>query len=68
MGLKHSIILNHIKSTKHVEDKKPLLRKEATKVDTAVVLKQHDADTHSKGDTLPEEQCVYRASVTKAFL
>lgn len=52
MGTKHSIILNHRKSTKHAEGKMWLLQKEATEVDIAVAMKQHDADTHCKGETL----------------
>ena len=65
--LKHSIIFNHIKSTKHAEGKKRLLQKEATEVDIAVTLKQHDADTHHKGETLPEEQVGIRYKLQRHF-
>ncbi len=68
VGTKRSIVSNHVKSAKHAEGKKRLLRKEATEMDIAAAMKQHDASTHSKGETLPEEQRVYRARVTKAFL
>ena len=68
VGIKRSIALNHIKSSKHDEGKKRLLQKEATKVDIAVVMKQHDADTHCKEETLPGELHVNRVRVMKAFL
>jgi len=68
VGTKHSIILNHRKSTKHAEGKMWLLRKEATEVDIAVAMKQHDADTHRKGETLPEEQHMYQAQVAETCL
>ena len=57
-----------IKSSKHDEGKKRLLRKEATEVDIAVAMKQHNADPHCKGETLPGELRVYRVQVMKAFL
>ena len=31
-------------------------------------MKQHDADTHCEGETLPGKLCVYRVQVMKAFL
>ena len=68
MGIKRSIALNHIKLSKHDEGKKRLLRKEATEVDIAVVMKQHDSDTHCKEETLPGELHVNRVRVMKAFL
>ena len=68
MGIKHSIVSNHVKSTKHAESKKRLLKKEAREVDIAVAMKQYDDATHRKGETLPEEQRVYRVRVMKSFL
>ncbi len=49
VGLKRSIVLNHVKSVKHAESKKRLLGKEASERDIAVAMKQHDDDTHRKG-------------------
>ena len=66
--MKRSIVSNHVKSTKHVEGKKWLLQKEAREVDIAVAMKQNDDATHRKGETLAEEQRVYRVRVMKAFL
>ena len=59
MGIKRSIVLNHIKSSKHNDGKKWLLRKEATEADIAVAMKQHNADTHCEGETLPGKLYVY---------
>lgn len=36
--------------------------------DLALPLERHDAETHCKGETLPEEQKVYRARVVLAFM
>ena len=68
VGVKRSIVSNHIKSTKHIKSKKRLLQKEAREVDIAMAMKQYDDATHSKGETLPDEQRVYRVQVLKTFL
>ena len=36
--------------------------------DLAKALEKHDAETHRKGETLPEDQKVYRAKVVIAFM
>lgn len=66
--LKRSVVLNHIKSTKHVSGKQTLTMKQARERDLALALERHDAETHRKGETLPEEQKVYRARVVLAFM
>ena len=43
-------------------------QKEAREVERAVAMKQYDDATDRKEETLPEEQCVYRVQVMKAFL
>ena len=66
--LKRSVILNHIKSSKHKDGKQALTTKQAREIDLARALERHDAQTHRKGETLPEEQKVYRAKVVFAFM
>ena len=62
------MILNHIKSRKHKDGKQALTTKQAREIDLARALERHDAQTHRKGETLPEEQKVYRAKVVFAFM
>ena len=66
--LKHSFILNHTKSSKHVAGKQALSTKQARERDLAAALEKHHAETNRKGETLPEEQKVYRARVVMAFM
>jgi len=37
-------------------------------VDIVEAMKKHDEETHPKGESLPDEQRVYRARVVMAFL
>ena len=62
------MILNHIKSSKHKDGKQVLTTKQARERDLALALEKHNAETHHKGQTLPEEQKVYRARVVLAFM
>ena len=66
--LKRSVILNHIKSSKHASGKQALTTKQTRERDLALALERHDAQTNRKGETLPEEQKVYRARVVYAFM
>ena len=66
--LKRSVVLNHINSSKHKDGKQKLTVNTARERDLAKALEKHDAETHRKGETLPEDQKVYRAKVVLAFM
>lgn len=68
LSTKRSIIHNHIQSGKHCKSKEKLTLKEARECDLAKQLKQHNSSTHLVGETLPEEQQMYRVKVVTAFL
>ena len=68
LTIKRSIVSSHIKCTKHQESKKKLLEKEARERYIAQALQKHDAQTHRKGETLSDEQNVYRTKVVMAFM
>ena len=67
-SVKKSTIFNHIKSTKHAESKLKLAKKQAREIDIADALNKYDESTQPKGQTLPEDQRVYRVKVMMAFL
>ena len=62
------VLLNHIKSSKHEDGKQKHTINKAREKDLAKALEKHDAKTHRKGETLPEDQKVYRAKVVLAFM
>ena len=66
--LKSSSLKNHLSSSKHLEGKEQLDRKEAREQDIAQALKQYNSERHSRGETLPESQQVYRVKVVRTFL
>ena len=66
--LKRSVVLNHINSSKHKDGKQKLTVNTARERDLAKALEKHDAETHRKGETLLEDQKVYRAKVVLAFM
>lgn len=68
LSLKRSIISNHIKSGKHEKGKKSLEEKEFREKNIAECLKKYNEKSHSVGETLPEQQQVYRVKVVSAFL
>lgn len=68
ISLKRSIIAHHIQSTKHKQSKERLTKKEAREKHIADMLVQHNAQTHQRGETLPQEQQVYRVKVVTSFL
>ena len=68
LGLKRSIIHNHVKSAKHKNGMERIERKEARERDIAEALKRHDQTIRQKGDTLPESQRIYRVKVAMTFL
>ena len=68
LSLKRSSIVNHIKSSKHLEGKKKLATKHAREMNIAHALKDYNENVHGKGETLPEEQQVFRVQVLTTFL
>ena len=56
-----------MKSVKHKLSKERLQRKEETERDIAKVLQASDRELHPRGETLPEEQRVYRVKVVRVF-
>ena len=68
LSLKSSSLRNHFRSTKHVEGKKRIARKEARERDIAEALKVYNADNHLKGEIVPESQQVYPVKVVTCFL
>jgi len=63
-----SVVHNHVKSAKHQARKKRLGTKEKCEQDIAKALKASDEVTHPVGETLPQDQRVYRVKVVTAFL
>ena len=68
LGLKKSTIQNHVRSKKHADSKKKWETKEAREQDIAMALMKYNEKEHLSGETLPEEQQVYRIKVVMAFL
>ena len=64
VSFKCSSVKNHIKSDKHHSGKERLAGKEALNK----TLPKHNDETHLKGETLPEQQQVFRMKVVTAFL
>lgn len=63
-----SSLKNHIQSSKHKDGVKRLKSKEAREKNIADGLKAHNQDARSKGESLPENQQVYRVKVVTCFL
>lgn len=68
VGLKKTIIQQHIKSSKHCRGKEKLAVKERREKDIANVLIGYDNENHPKGETLSMAQRVYRFKVVRTFL
>lgn len=68
LSLKRSTLSNDIKSSKHVESKEKLKKKEVREVSIATALMKYDEKFNPKGQTLPDEHRVYRVKVMTAFL
>ena len=68
VAVEWSVVVNHIKSRKHAESKERLQMKTARERDIAAALQKHDAETHRKGETLPDPHKVYRVKVVTAFI
>jgi len=63
-----SVVHNHVKFAKHQARKKRLGTKEKCEQDIVKALKASDEVTHPVGETLPQDQRVYRVKVVTAFL
>ena len=68
LSVKSSVLRMHLQSAKHKSSKDRLHRKSQTEKDIAEALKTSDYTLNSKGETLPEEQRVYRVKVVRTFL
>ena len=68
VGLKKTIIQQHIKSSKHSRGKERLAVKESREQDIANVLIAYDNENHPKGETQRMAQRVYRFKVVCTFL
>uniref|UniRef100_A0A1X7TX16 U1-type domain-containing protein n=1 Tax=Amphimedon queenslandica TaxID=400682 RepID=A0A1X7TX16_AMPQE len=68
LAVKRSVVRNHIASKKHQDSKANLKTKKAKEQDIANALHAHDAETHRKGETLPDEVSVYRVKVAMTFM
>ena len=68
VGLKSSVVKNHIKSEKHKNGCTKLKQRDARERDIAEALTKYNDSVHLEGETLPMEQQVYRVKVLKAFL
>ena len=68
LSIKRSIIKNHVQSTKHKKSQQRLKNKETRERDIAESLRKYNNDVHSRGESLPKEQQVYRIKVVSTFL
>ena len=68
LSLKRSVLKNHVSSRKHQNCKERLSRKEARERDIAASLRQYNEQVHQRGETLPEQQQVYRVRIVSTFL
>ena len=68
LPLKKSSIEYHLKSTKHANGKKKLQQRNVKDSDIAQSLQRYNAEAHGRGETLPEQQQVFRVKVVKTFL
>ena len=60
--------MNHIQCVKHKNGKKRLKSKELRERRIAKMLVKHNEEQHMQGETLPEEQQVYRIKVVTALV
>ena len=60
--------MNHVKSIKHTNSKAKLKTKQAREKNIATALQKYDKTVHPVGETLPDEQRVYRIRVLTTFM
>ena len=65
---KRSIIANHVASAKHKHGKLKLGKRESREKDIAEALAKYDKQEHPRGETLSQDQRIYRINVVTAFL
>jgi len=68
LSTKRSIIANHVGSAKHKHDNVKLGKKESRGKDIAEALAKYDKHEHPRGETLSQDQRIYRINVVTAFL
>lgn len=68
LSVKRSTVMNHVKSIKHVNSQDKLKTKQTREINLATALKRYDESVRPVGETLPEEQRVYRIKVLTTFM
>ena len=68
LGLKVTVIRQHLKSNKHQLGKERLQRKDREERDIAEVFDAYNKEQHLVGETLPKDVQVYRIKVVRTFL
>ena len=67
LSVKRSTLANHIKSVKLNECQKKLKTKQVKEIEKSIALKKYDESVNPKGQTLLDEQRVYRVRVMTNF-
>ena len=68
LSVKKSVLIQHVKSVKHISGKERLASKQARERNIADMLRKYDKDEHHIGETLSEEVRIYRIKVVTSFL
>ena len=68
LSVKNSVIGVHIKLTKHNTRKEKLKSKKNKEIEIAEALKAQNSVIFPKGESLPDNQQVYRVKVVRNFL
>ena len=68
LSVKSSMVIGHIKSVKHLTGKSRLESQKKKDLEIVEALRSNDAMHNPKGETLPDNQRVYRVKVTQTFL
>ena len=68
LSVKSSVVIGHIKSVKHLTGKSRLESQKKKDLEIVEALRSNDAMHNPKGETLPDNQRVYRVKVTRTFL
>ena len=68
LSVKRSSVLNHVRSVKHRESKAKQKSRQAKDMNLVSALKKYDEAKNPVGQTLPDDQRLYRVKVVKAFM